>query len=163
MEKIALYPGSFDPVTSGHLDIIKRASGLFDRLVVAVLYNADKRALFSIEERVDMLSKAVDGLPGVDVGSFSGLTVDYARQLGAGVVIRGMRAVSDFENEFTMAMANRSMAKDIETVFLFSSLNYMFLSSSVIREIAKYGGDISGMVPDAILPEIRQKFGGGKI
>ena len=163
MEKIALYPGSFDPVTSGHLDIIKRASGLFDRLVVAVLYNADKRALFSIEERVDMLSKAVDGLPGVEIGSFSGLTVDYARQLGAGVVIRGMRAVSDFENEFTMAMANRSMAKDIETVFLFSSLNYMFLSSSVIREIAKYGGDISGMVPDAILPEIRQKFGGGKI
>jgi pantetheine-phosphate adenylyltransferase len=163
MKRQAVYPGSFDPVTSGHLDIIKRASGIFEKLNVAVLNNSGKNPLFSLEERVALLKKVTAGLPNVSVGFFEGLTVDYARSIGAGVIIRGMRAISDFENEFKMAMANKTMASEIETIFLFSSLENMFLSSSVIKEIALFGGDISSMVPEEILSDIKLKFGGGKV
>jgi pantetheine-phosphate adenylyltransferase len=150
--KTAVYPGSFDPVTLGHLDIITRGAALFDQLYVGVLLNTTKRAtLFSLEERVAMLSEATTHLPNVKCESFSGLTVEYARARGAQVILRGLRAVSDFEFEFKLAEANRHLASEIETMFLMTSPAYSFLSSSIVREVAQLGGSISGWVPDCVL------------
>jgi pantetheine-phosphate adenylyltransferase len=163
MRKIAVYPGSFDPVTNGHMDIIRRASELFDELVVGVLVNHAKMPVFSLEERIYLLQKATNGIPNVTVESFEGLLVDFAARRGAGVIVRGMRAVSDFENEFSMAMANKTLSPGIETVFLFASIENMFLSSSIVKEIGGYQGDISGMVPREILEDVKIKFSGGSI
>lgn len=147
--RIAVYPGSFDPPTFGHADLIGRARRIFDELVVAVGANFSKNHLFAYEERVDMLKEITADMPNVRVEAFSGLLVDFARTAGASVLVRGLRALSDFENEFQMALANRSLA-NIETVFLMTSSEHMFVSSSIVKEVASLGGDVSGMVPGLV-------------
>lgn len=154
-----MYPGSFDPVTLGHLDIITRAANLFDTLYVAVLGNSSKRdALFSWQERVEMLQEATAHLPNVTCESFNGLAVDYAHSRGARVVVRGLRAVSDFEFEFKLAEANRHLAGDIETVFMMTSHAYSFLSSSIVKEVAQLGGSVEGWVPECVLARVAARF-----
>ena len=143
----AMYPGSFDPVTNGHLDIIYRASRLFEELVVAVYDAPPKRLLFTTEERVALIREAVQGLPNVQVVPYRGLTVEFARSIGATVLVRGLRAGSDFENEFEMALMNKKLAPEIESVFLMSSLEWQFLSASRVKEIVLLGGDITSLVP----------------
>ncbi|MDX2254909.1 MAG: pantetheine-phosphate adenylyltransferase [Pseudanabaenaceae cyanobacterium bins.39] len=155
---IAIYPGSFDPITFGHLDIIKRGSYLFDRLIVAVLRNPNKIPLFTMEERMQQIQDAIKGLDNVEVDTFTGLTVTYAHLKGAKVLIRGLRAVSDFELELQMAHTNKTLAEDIETVFLSTSNEYSFLSSSVVREIARFGGTIDHLVTSEVAIALRQKF-----
>jgi pantetheine-phosphate adenylyltransferase len=150
----ALYPGSFDPITLGHLDVIGRAAGLFDRLVVAVLRNPRKAPLLSVEDRMAIIGESIDEMPpGVssrlEVASFDGLTVDYARQIGAHFIVRGLRAISDFESELQMAHTNRKLAPGVDTLFLMTSLEHAYLSSTLVREIAAFGGDVSQMVPPA--------------
>lgn len=156
--KKAIYPGSFDPVTFGHLDIIKRSSRLFDEIVVAVLNNSQKNSLFSADERVTMIRDLVKEYPNVSVASFEGLTVDFAKQIGANVVVRGLRAVTDFEYELQIAQVNHVEYSDLETIFLTTSLNYSYLSSSVVREFASHGGDITKFVPKEIIPFIMEKY-----
>jgi len=148
--RIAVYPGSFDPVTNGHLDVIERASRLFDRVIVAVGRNAGKSALFSAEERVSLLWEACAPWTNVEAVSFDGMLVGFAREQGAAVLIKGLRAVSDFEYEFQMALANRHLASDIETMFLMTSAEYQFLSSSIVKEIARVGGDVAPLVPEVV-------------
>lgn len=148
--KIAICPGSFDPVTLGHLDIIERASGLFDKVIVAVLCNSEKNPSFTVEERMDFLRLVTEGYDNVEVDSFNGLLVDYAKEKGAVAVVKGLRAVSDFEYEFQMSMINKKLYPDVETVYLNTSQDYMYLSSSVIKQIASFGGDISNFVPEII-------------
>ena len=156
--KKAIYPGSFDPVTFGHLDIIKRSSRLFDEIVVAVLNNSQKNSLFSVDERVTMIRDLVKEYPNVSVASFEGLTVDFAKQIGANIVVRGLRAVTDFEYELQIAQVNHVEYPDLETIFLTTSLNYSYLSSSVVREFASHGGDITKFVPKEIIPFIMEKY-----
>jgi len=147
----AIYPGSFDPATNGHLDVITRASGLFDRLIVAVGRNSGKSSpLFTPEERVEMLREVSAPLPNVEVTTFDGMLVTFAREQGARVLIKGLRAVSDFEYEFQMALANRQLAPDIETLFLMTSAEHLYLSSSIVKEIARLSGDVSALVPPAV-------------
>jgi len=148
--RIAVYPGSFDPVTNGHLDVIARASRLFDQVVIAVGRNSGKSALFTADERVELLRESCRALPNVEAVSFSGMLVEFARSRGAAVLIKGLRAISDFEYEFQMALANRHLAPDIETMFLMTSAEYQFLSSSIVKEIARVGGDIGPLVPDVV-------------
>lgn len=152
--KIAVYPGSFDPCTFGHLDIIERSSKLFDKLVVAVLTNSSKTPMFTVEERIDFLKKATAAYDNVEICSFSGLLVDFLRQIDASVVIKGIRAVSDFEYEFQMALTNKALYPEMETLFMHTNKEYMFLSSSIIKEIAAYGGSLKGLVPDELIPII---------
>ena len=152
--KKAVYPGSFDPVTNGHLDIIMRGAKLADELVVAVLNNSAKKSLFTIDERVEMLKELTCHIPNIKVMSFSGLTVDFADSIGCDVILRGVRAVSDFEYELQLAQTNHEEREHIETVFLMTSLQYSYLSSTVVREFAAYGGDISKFVPDCIADRI---------
>lgn len=154
----AVYPGSFDPVTNGHLDIIIRASKLFDRVVVGVLHNSAKSPLFSVEERVNILKEATAGLDNVDIVSFSGLSVEFARESGAQVIVRGLRAITDFEYELQMAQTNRVLAPDIDTMFLTTNLEYAYLSSTMVKEVAAFGGDISKFVPEFIQKEIYDKM-----
>lgn len=142
-----LYPGSFDPVTNGHMDIIERSSKIFQEVYVGVLDNVNKKSMFTVNERVEMLRKSVKDMDNVFVDSFCGLTVEYARELGCKIIIRGLRAVSDYEEELKMALANRQMAPEIETLFLISDSRYTFLSSSTIKEISFFNGDISDFVP----------------
>jgi pantetheine-phosphate adenylyltransferase len=156
--KKAIYPGSFDPVTFGHLDIIKRSSRLFDEIVVAVLNNSAKNSLFSANERVTMIRDLVKEYPNVTVISFEGLLVDFAKEIDANIVIRGLRAVTDFEYELQIAQVNHVENSDLETIFLTTSLNYSYLSSSVVREFASYGADISKFVPSEIIPRIMEKY-----
>jgi pantetheine-phosphate adenylyltransferase len=156
---IAIYPGSFDPITLGHLDIIQRSSRLYDRLIVAVARNLNKQPLFTAEVRVAQIQKAVAHLPNVEADSFEGLTVTYAEQRGAMVLIRGLRAVSDFELELQMAHTNKTLANHLETVFLATSNEYSFLSSSVVREIAKLGGPLNHLVPAHITRDLQARFG----
>ena len=158
--KSAVYPGSFDPVTYGHIDIIHRAAEMFDEVTVAVLDNVAKRPLFSVEERVKMLEMVTNDIPNVRVDSFRGLTIDYARQIGTHVIVRGLRAVTDFEYELQIAQTNRKLSGgDIDTVFLTTSLEYAYLSSSSVREIAAFGGDISICVPPKIEQLVYAKYG----
>ena len=157
--RTAIYPGSFDPVTFGHLDIIKRSASMFDRLVVGVLKNSAKKSLFTIDERVWMIKSLTKDYPNVEVASFDGLMIDYAKQIGASVVIRGLRAVTDFEYELQIAQTNRVESPEIDTVFLTTSLKYSYLSSTIVKEFASYGGDISKFVPKEIIPLIMEKFG----
>lgn len=151
MEQIAIYPGSFDPMTIGHLDIVERSSKIFDQVIVAVFCNPYKKPLFSMQERVTMIQEAVKHLPNVKVDSFDGLLIDYAREKKAGVIIRGIRAVSDFEGEFQKASMNKKMAPDIETIILMSSTQHAYLSSSAVKEAALFGGCIEGLVPSNVL------------
>ncbi|MBQ8001445.1 MAG: pantetheine-phosphate adenylyltransferase [Ruminococcus sp.] len=152
--KIAICPGSFDPVTLGHLDIISRASGLFDKVIVAVLCNMDKNPSFTVEERMEFLRQVTAQYDNVEIDSFQGLLVDYAKEKGAVAVVKGLRAVSDFEYEFQMSMINKKLYPDVETVYLNTSQDYMYLSSSVVKQIASFGGDISNFVPEAIHDKI---------
>jgi len=154
---LAIYPGSFDPVTNGHLDLIERGAKIFDRLAVSILRNFDKEPLFTLEERVDMLREVVRPWPNVEVGVFSGLLVDYARQREASVILRGIRAVSDYEYELQMALMNRKLNPNVETVFMMPSVNYSYLSSRLVREIAHLGGPITGLVPPLVEERLRAK------
>ena len=155
---IAVYPGTFDPVTNGHLDIINRASAVFDKLIIGIYAQPEKQLLFSPEERMDMVEKAIADLPTVCVKSFSGLAVDFIHEVGGTVMIRGLRASSDFEREFEMALMNKKLAPDIELICLMTSSEYQFLSSSLIKEVAKLGGCLQGMVPDHVGTALREKF-----
>ena len=157
MTLTALSPGTFDPVTNGHLSIARRATGLFDRVVVAVVENPSKAPLFSVQERVEMLREAVADIDRVDVDSFSGLLVDYARQQGIGAIVKGLRAVSDYEYEIQMAQMNRHLS-EIETCFIATSPRWSFLSSSLVKEVARYGGDISTLVPEHVARRLKEKF-----
>ena len=155
---VAIYPGSFDPITNGHLDLIERASALFDKLIVAILRNDEKQALFSAEERVDMLKEVVRGFANVDVGSFDGLLVDYAATCGASVILRGIRAVSDYEYELQITLMNRRLRPEIETVFLMASEANSFVSSRLVKEVIKLGGNISGLVPPSVEGKLRRRL-----
>ena len=157
MMKTVLYPGSFDPCTNGHLDVIARASKLFDRVVVAVLINHAKKPLFHVDERVAMLKQAVAAYPNVEVRSFSGLLVDFMREENAKIIIKGIRAMSDFEYEFQMALTNHALSCEIETLFIPTSKDYMFLSSSIVKEIAHYGGSLDGLVPECLISVINER------
>ena len=154
----AIYPGSFDPITNGHLDVISRALSLFDKVIVTVADNPAKRPLFTIEERQEMIRQSTADMQGVVVASFTGLVVDHARQHNAIAIIRGLRAISDFECEFQMALMNRHMAADINTVFLMPHERYTHLNSSIIREIASFGQDVSAYVPEVVAQRLRSKF-----
>jgi len=154
----AIYPGSFDPVTNGHLDVLERAARLYDEVFVAIAHNEAKNGLFSVEERAALLKETVRGLPNVRVTQFDGLLVDYARSLDVCVIIRGLRAISDFEFEFQMALMNRKLDGGVETTFLMPKEEYTYLSSRLVKEIAKLGGDISAFVPDAIARALKEKF-----
>ena len=155
---IAICPGSFDPITLGHLNIIRRASRIFDRVVVCVMYNSTKTSpMFSVEERVDMVRRAVAKYPNVTVDSSDGLLAEYARQFDGAVVVKGLRAASDFEYEFQMNLINKKINPELETMFLTASEKYTFLSSSVVREMASYGADLTGFVPYEIIEEIEKK------
>jgi pantetheine-phosphate adenylyltransferase len=155
---VAVYPGTFDPLTYGHMDIIERASILVDKLIVGVYENLAKQPLFSLEQRVKLVGDAVSGLPNVEVKAFEGLTVDFIHQVGGKVMIRGLRANSDFEREFEMALMNRKLAPDIELLCLMTSSQYQFLSSTLIKEVAKLGGCLEGMVPDQVAVALKEKF-----
>ena len=157
----ALYPGSFDPLTNGHLDIVDRTAQIFDRVVIAVLENPSKQPLFTTAERVAMIREALGERPRVDVSTFNGLTIDFARQVGARVIVRGLRAVSDFESEFQMALMNRRLEPDVTTVFIPTSLRHLFLSSSLIKELAEFGGDISEFVPANVVAPLKQRLTAG--
>lgn len=156
--RIAVCPGSFDPVTLGHTDIINRAAKLFDKVIVLVSVNSQKNASFSVAERMDMLREVTKGLDNVEVQSNNGLLADYLKKTGACAIVKGLRAVSDFEYEFQQALANKKLCPEAETVFLVTSSENMYLSSSVVKEIASYGGDISGFVPEQILDKIKQRI-----
>ena len=156
--KIAVCPGSFDPITFGHLDIVRRASGMFDRVIVAVLKNSAKQCTFSVAERVAMIEDSVRDLPNVTAASFDGLLADYTRIVNASVIVKGLRAMSDFEYEFQMALINQKINPDVETVFLSSRSEYMFMSSNIVREIARVGGDISQFVPEVLIDRIHNKY-----
>ncbi len=158
VKRIAIYPGSFDPVTNGHIDIVRRGRTLFDEIIVAILHNPNKKGLFSIEERMEMLTESMKGISGISFDTFSGLLVDYANQSSANAILRGMRAVSDFEYEFQMALMNRKLNRHIQTVFLMTGLRWIFTSSSIIKEAAQFGGDVSDMVPPVVNRKIIQKF-----
>ena len=159
--KSAIYPGSFDPVTYGHLDIIERASQVMDHLIVGVLNNNAKSPLFSVEERVKMLREVTAHLPNVEVQSFGGLLVDFAVQSNANVIVRGLRAITDFEYELQMSQTNRKIAPNVDTIFFTTNLKYAYLSSSIVKEVAMYGGNIDEFVPPVIAGHIRQKFDRG--
>ena len=154
----ALYPGSFDPLTLGHLDLIERSSHLFERLVVAVLQNPSKSAAFPLAQRLEQIRQATAHLATVEVGSFDGLTVDYARICGAGVILRGLRALSDFEFELQIAHTNKSLAPQVETLFLATAVSHSFLSSSVVKEVARFGGDVRHMVPPGVASDLARLF-----
>jgi len=156
--KIAVCPGSFDPVTNGHLDIIERSGALFDKVIVAVLNNPNKKSLFSVEERVEMLRKSCSFMKNVEVDSFSGLLIEYAKRKNASVLVKGLRAVSDFEYELQMALMNKKLSPEIETVFIMTSSKYSYLSSSIVKEVARFGGCIKGLVPDNVESEIHKRF-----
>ena len=154
----AVYPGSFDPVTYGHVDIIRRAAKIVDELIIGVLVNSEKNPMFSMEERCSMISEAVGDIPNVKVEVFEGLTVNFAKKHGASVIVRGLRAVTDFENEMQLAQTNHSIDSDIDTLFLTTSLEYAFLSSTIVKEIAYYGSDIDKLVPENVAAKLKQKF-----
>jgi len=156
---LAIYPGSFDPITLGHIDIVNRASQLFDRILIAVVTNTQKTMTFSTDERVAMAKTATGHLTNVDVDSFTGLTVELAKQKGAKILIRGLRAVSDFEFEFTMYQMNKQLNPDIEMVFMMAGLDYQFMSSSLVKEIASMHGDVSHSVPPAVGAVLTQRYG----
>ena len=159
MERIAVYPGTFDPVTNGHIDIAKRGLTLFDKIIVAILNNPIKQTLFTVEDRVEMLEGSFKDFPNIEVDTFDGLLVEYAARRNSHAILRGMRAVSDFEYEFQLALMNRRLNRDVQTVFLMTGLRWIFTSSSIIKEAASFGGDIDGMVPPIVNQKLKEKFG----
>ena len=154
---VAIYPGSFDPITNGHLDLIQRGSALFDKLIVGILRNEEKKVLFSVADRIEMLNEVIRGLPNVQVGSFDRLLVDYAAECGASVILRGIRAVSDYEYELQMALMNRRLKPEIETVFLMASEAHSFISSRLVKEVIRLRGNIAGLVPPSIEGRLRKR------
>jgi len=156
-ERIAIYPGSFDPLTNGHVDIIARGARLFDRIVIAVLRNIEKQPLFSVEERIATAREVFRGQPNVEVDAFDGLLIDYARERNASVIVRGLRAVSDFEYEMQMALMNRRLHPDVETVFMMPAETYTYLSSRLVKEVFALGGDVTGLVPPLVEARLREK------
>ncbi|HEX5042021.1 MAG TPA: pantetheine-phosphate adenylyltransferase [Candidatus Polarisedimenticolaceae bacterium] len=159
MKRTAVYPGTFDPVTNGHLDLVERGSRQFDRLIIAILRHDEKQPVFSLEERMELLREAAASFPNVEVDAFHGLLVDYAQKVGAGTIVRGLRALSDFEYELQMAMMNRRLAPGVETVFLMPSEAYAYLSSRLVREVARLGGDLTGLVPAQVVEALRRRLG----
>ena len=159
---IAIYPGSFDPVTNGHLDIIERCSKKFDKVIVAILNNTSKKNMFSIEERLDLLREVVKDYKNVEIDTFSGLLIDYVKEKNVDIIIRGLRAVSDYEYEMQMALTNKSLYNDAETMFLISSTQYSFLSSSIVKEVAMFNGDITSLVPKIVKKSMEEKIKEGQ-
>jgi pantetheine-phosphate adenylyltransferase len=153
----AIYPGTFDPLTNGHLDLVARGSRLFDKLVVAILRNESKNPLFSVKERVEMITEAVAGYPNVTVATFDGLTVEFARQEGASVLIRGIRAISDYEHELQMALMNRRLSDELETVFLLPGEKYSYVSSRIVKNVARLGGSVEGLVPPLVMERLKAR------
>ena len=162
MAKIAVYPGRFDPITNGHIDVIKRASKVFDHLIVAVLVNDSKKSMFTLDERLDILKHSIDNLDNVSFDSFSGLLVDYCKEKQLSAIVRGLRAISDFEFELQMAQMNRQLYDETETVFFTTSEQYSYLSSSLVKEVAKFGGKIDGLIPDYAIMKMKQKLSRGE-
>ena len=162
MAKIAVYPGSFDPITNGHIDVIKRASKVFDHLIVAVLVNVSKKSMFTLDERLDILKHSIDNLDNVSFDSFSGLLVDYCKEKQLSAIVRGLRAISDFEFELQMAQMNRQLYDETETVFFTTSEQYSYLSSSLVKEVAKFGGKIDGLIPDYAIMKMKQMLSRGE-
>ncbi len=160
---IAVYPGSFDPITCGHLDIIHRSSAMFDEVIIAVLNNSTKKPLFSVAERVQLIEKSIVGLSNCRVVYFDGLLVDFVKQQGADIVIKGLRAISDFEYEFQMAQLNKKLSPSIETLFMVTNASYSYISSSIVKEIANLGGDFSELLPKAIYEDVKQKIEKGRL
>jgi pantetheine-phosphate adenylyltransferase len=156
--RVAIYPGTFDPITNGHIDIIQRANLLFDRVIVAEAINIEKTPLFSVSERMEMIREVTRDMPSVSVDSFEGLLVDYAEKMGACAVIRGLRAISDFDYEFQMALINRKLNDKIVTVFLMPSERHTYLNSSIVKEVSKFGGDVSCFVPDLVLEKLIKRL-----
>jgi len=156
--RVAVYPGSFDPVTNGHLDIIERAASLFDKLIVAVSLNPCKRPMFTVEERLSMLRQVTHAIENIELDTFEGLTVNYAKDNQAQSIIRGLRAISDFENEFMMALTNKKLQTTVETIFLMTKAEYSFISSSAVKEVAFFGGCVKDMVPPVVHERLQDKF-----
>ena len=156
--KIAVYPGSFDPITKGHLDVLDKATKIFDKVIIAVLNNSAKQGFIPVAERVELIKQSLDSIQNVEVSSFDGLTVEYAKQVGASHLIRGLRAVSDFEYEMQLSQTNQCLAKDIDTVFLITKPKYNFISSGTVKEIALMGGDVSKFVPEAVVKYLKNKI-----
>ena len=156
--KIAIYPGSFDPVTSGHLNIIQRAARIFDKVIVCVMVNSGKNPMFTREERVDLIRRVTADIPNVEVDSSTELLADYARRKGSCVIVKGLRASSDFENEFQMAMINRKINPDLDTMFLTAEHQYMYMSSSTVKELGSYNVDLSDFLPEQIIPDFKQRI-----
>ncbi|MDD4996782.1 MAG: pantetheine-phosphate adenylyltransferase [Syntrophales bacterium] len=162
MKKIAVYPGSFDPITNGHVDIIKRGLRMFDELIVLVAYNPNKKSLFSVEERIEMIEEVIRDCKNVRVDCFKGLLVEYVKGVGASVILRGLRALSDFEYEFQLALINRRLDRDVETVFLMTGYKWFYTSSTIINEAASLGGSVKGLVPEIVNQKMQEKYKSGK-
>ena len=158
MKKIAIYPGSFDPITCGHRDVIKRAAKIVDVLIIGVLKNNSKKAMFTPEERVELIKRVTKDIPNVQVESFSGLTVDFAKERGATILVRGLRAVTDFEYELQIAQTNHKLNPDIDTIFFTTSVQYSYLSSSIAKEVASFGGSVQDLLPEEIIDTVFEKF-----
>lgn len=159
--RICVYPGSFDPITNGHLDIIERASYLFDKLIVGVLINTSKSPLFTVEERISLIKESCSHIKNVEVDSFEGLLIDFMKKKKATTIIKGLRAVSDFEYEFQMALMNRKLSSEIETIFMMTNSKYSYLSSSLVKEVARFGGCVKGLIPGKVENEIKRKYNRG--
>ena len=157
--KVAIYPGSFDPITSGHLNIIRRAANIFDKLIVCVMVNAGKNPMFTLEERVELIQRVTKDIPNLIVDSSNELLAEYARKQGSCVIVKGLRAVSDFENEFQMALVNRKINPDLDTMFLTADSEYMYMSSSMVKELGSYGVDLADFLPKEIIPDFQRKLG----
>lgn len=155
---IAIYPGSFDPVTNGHLDIIERTAKIFDKVIVAILVNSNKKPTFTIEERIDMLKTATSHIPNCEIEFFDGLLVDFVKQKGSHVIVKGLRAISDFEYEFQMAMLNKSVEPEIETLFMMTNNKYSYLSSSIVKELGRLGASLNELVPEVIMDKVIKKL-----
>ena len=157
--KVAIYPGSFDPITSGHLNIIQRAANIFDKLIVCVMVNAGKNPMFTLEERVDLIRRVTRDIPNLEIHCSNKLLAEFAREQGSCVIVKGLRAVSDFENEFQMALINRKINCDLDTMFLTADKEYMYMSSSVVKELGSYGANLSDFLPREIIPDFQRKLG----
>jgi pantetheine-phosphate adenylyltransferase len=162
MKKIAVYPGSFDPITNGHVDIIKRSLRVFDELIVLIAYNPNKKSLFSVQERTEMIREVIKDCKNTRVESYDGLLVEFVKREGANVILRGLRALSDFEYEFQLALINRRLNRDIETVFLMTGYKWFYTSSTIINEAASLGGSVKGLVPDCVYLKLQEKYNGNK-
>ena len=156
--KVAIYPGSFDPITSGHLNIIRRAANIFDELIVCVMVNAGKNPMFTLDERVELIQRVTAGIPNMTVKSSNKLLAEFAREEGSCVIIKGLRAISDFENEFQMALVNRKINPDLDTMFLTADSEYMYMSSSMVKELGSYGADLADFLPEEIIPDFQSKL-----